>query len=157
MHASPIRGLTLIETMVAVAISAILLTAAAPYLADYTANSRLREGGHVLLSDALYAQSEALKRNGLVRLTVTANSTTVTDISGAAPVVLRTRPLPPPLIAQAATVQFTSSGMPTPFGTAASIDLSSQGITCSDQLRCPGLRIDAGGAVQLCANKLSCP
>ena len=151
------RGLSLIEVMVALAISAILLTAASPFLGDYAMNSRLREVGHGLMSDALFAQSEALKRNGLVTLAVTADSSTVTDIRGPEPQVLRTRALGAAYVAEPATVEFSSSGMPSPFGTAAVIDLDAPGAACSDELRCPGLRIDGGGAIHLCPNKLSCP
>ena len=55
----------------------------------------------------------------------------------------------------AATVNFGVEGRPTPFGTAAAIDVIAP-LTCSSELRCPGLRIDAGGAVRLCGNQLSC-
>ena len=150
------RGLTLIEVMVAVAISALLLTAATPYLGDYATNTRLRETGHALLSDALFAQSEALKRNGQVTLTVTATGSTVTDTRGPEPKLLRTRTLAGAQVAEATTVAFGSNGMPSPFGTAAEIDLVEPGATCSEALRCPRLRIDGGGAIHLCANKLSC-
>ena len=150
------HGLTLIEVMVALAISAFLLTAASPYLGDYATNSRLREAGHALLSDALFAQSEALKRNGQVTLSVTADASTVTDTRGPEPKVLRTRTMAAAYVAEPATVEFGSNGMPSPFGTATEIDLGQPGATCSAALRCPGLRIDGGGAIHLCANKLSC-
>lgn len=150
------HGLSLIEVMVALAISAVLLTAAGPYLGDYAANSRLRETGHALLSDALFAQSEALKRNGQVTLTITADVSTVTDTRGPQPQVLRTRTLAGAQVAAPAAVAFGSNGMPSPFGTAAEIDLVQPGATCSAALRCPSLRIDGGGAIHLCANKLSC-
>lgn len=150
------RGLTLIELMVVLAISALLLTAAGPYLGDYASNTRLRETGHALLSDALFAQSEALKRNGQVTLTVTAAGSTVTDTRGPEPKVLRTRTLSGAQVAETTSVAFGSNGMPSPFGTAAEIDLVQPGATCSDALRCPRLRIDGGGAIHLCANKLSC-
>jgi type IV fimbrial biogenesis protein FimT len=113
------RGLTLIEVMVALAISAFLLTAASPYLGDYATNS--------------------------------------TDTRGPEPKVLRTRALGSAYVAEPATVEFGSNGMPSPFGTATEIDLGQPGATCSAALRCPGLRIDGGGAIHLCANKLSCP
>lgn len=150
------RGLTLIEIMVTLAISALLLTAAGVYLGDYASNTRLREAGHALLSDALFAQSEALKRNGPVTLTITSEGSTVTDTGGPEPKVLRTRALAGPQVAEPAVVAFGSNGMPSPFGTAAEIDLVQPGATCSEALRCPRLRIDGGGAIHLCANKLSC-
>ena len=64
------RGLTLIELMVGVGDrGALLVLTAAPYFGDYITNSRLREGGNLLLTEALVAQSEAIKRNRTVRLT----------------------------------------------------------------------------------------
>jgi len=65
-HLSVERGVTLIELMVTIAIGGILLTVGAPMLSDYIANSRLRAAGEALLSEALYAQQEAIKRNGVV-------------------------------------------------------------------------------------------
>jgi type IV fimbrial biogenesis protein FimT len=55
-----------------------------------------------------------------------------------------------------ADVDFGSRGTPLPWGTGASVDLAKSGLTCSADLRCPGLRIDGGGGIRLCANQLSC-
>ncbi len=149
------HGLTLIELMVGLSISALLALTAAPYFGDYIANSRLREGGNLLLTEALVAQSEAIKRNRTVRLT-TANSTLrVLDMSDAAnPVELRSREIPGGVSAEAATLDFGSEGQLLPFPSSASINLSKSGVTCSGDLRCPGLRIDVGGAIKLCGNQL---
>lgn len=153
------RGLTLIELMATLAIGAILLGMAAPYLSDYITNTRLREGGNALLAETLYAQAEAIKRNASTRLTVSGSTVTVLDMStgGANGTVLRTRLLSDNVgVANAAQVNFGSRGTPVPFGTAVSIDLLKTGVTCSAELRCPGLRIDGGGGVRLCGNQLDC-
>ncbi|MBN8509117.1 MAG: GspH/FimT family pseudopilin [Burkholderiales bacterium] len=147
------RGLTLIEMMVAVAIGALLLGFAAPFFGDYIRNSRLREAGNLLLTEALAAQSEAIKRNTTVRLETAGATVQVIDRTDPnAPVVLRERTLPGEVNAAAATLDFGSEGRPTPFGSSAAIDLGLPGFTCSSDLRCPGLRIDAGGATRLCGN-----
>lgn len=151
------RGLTLIELMVAIAVVAILLAAGAPYLADYMLNSRLREAGHLLHTETLMAQSEAIKRNTPVRLSTNGAAVQVLDVtSPTAPVVLRERTLPGGVQAPASTLDFGGEGRPTPFGTSGSIDLSLPGTTCSSDVRCPGLRVDAGGAVRLCGNYQVC-
>ena len=44
------------------------------------------------------------------------------------------------------------------FGTAFAVDMGAADTTCSSERRCPGLRVDAGGAVRFCADRLSgCP
>lgn len=147
------RGLTLIELMVALAIMAVLAAAAGPYLGDYMSNSRLREAGNLLLTETLMAQSEAIKRNTTVRLSTNGATVQVLDMTVAGtPVVLRERTLPGSVTAPVSTLDFGTEGRPAPFGTAGSVDLGSTGVTCSVDLRCPGLRVDAGGAVRLCGN-----
>jgi type IV fimbrial biogenesis protein FimT len=150
------RGFTLVELMVGVAVMAVLVTAAAPYMGDYVVNSRLREGGNMLYSETLMAQSEAVKRNTVVRLSTSGATVQVLDMTiPATPVVLRTRTFVQSVTAPDVTADFDPDGRPSPFGTAVSIDLSMTSTTCSADLRCPGLRVDAGGAIRLCANHLA--
>ena len=131
------RGMTLIELMVGLAVMAVLATAAAPFLGDMVANSRLREAGNLLFGETL------------LPLDMTVPAT---------PAVLRARTLPGAVQAPAKTFDFGPEGRPAPFGTAVSVNLAAAGATCSDDLRCPGLRVDAGGAVRLCGNyQVSCP
>lgn len=152
-----LRGITLIELMMALVVGAILVAVGAPFFGDYIMNSRLRENGNLLLAEALIAQSEAIKRNGPVRLSTTAAGVIqVADMSGTDPVVLRERQTHASIALTAANLTFGASGRPVPFGSTAAIDVTSALITCSADLRCPGLRIDAGGAVRLCGNHLSC-
>jgi type IV fimbrial biogenesis protein FimT len=145
------RGLTLIELMVGLTIAGFLLMAAAPFFGDYIRNSRLREAGNVLLGEALFAQSEAIKRNGTVRLSTSGATLQVIDLSAPNP-PLRERTLAGNVTAPVATLDFGTEGRPVPFGTSGSINLSMTGELCSDDTRCPGLRVDAGGATRLCGN-----
>jgi type IV fimbrial biogenesis protein FimT len=145
------RGLTLIELMVGLTIGGFLLMAAAPFFGDYIRNSRLREAGNVLLGEALFAQSEAIKRNGTVRLSTSGVTLQVIDLSAPNP-PLRERTLAGNVTAPVATLDFGTEGRPVPFGTSGSINLSMTGELCSDDTRCPGLRVDAGGATRLCGN-----
>lgn len=152
------RGLTLIELAVGLAIAALLAVAAAPALSDYMTNSRLRESGNQLLAEALYAQSEAIKRNGVVRLTVDGNTLRVTDETEEGEGgVLRERPLPQGIGSLTRQrLDFGSQGQPAPFPTQFTVDLAKAGITCSADYRCPSLRVDAGGAIRLCGDKTNC-
>lgn len=154
------RGLTLIEVMVALAIAAVLAMSAAPFLGDYAANARLREGGNALLAETLFAQSEALKRNATVRVVLNNANITLRDMStGGTGTLIRTTALPAPVLAETNTsFNLGSDGRPTPFGTAVSINLKASGQTCSADRRCPGLRVDAGGAIRLCGDiTRACP
>lgn len=149
------RGLTLIEAMVALAIAAFLALSAAPYFSDYVANSRLRESGNLLYAEALAAQAEAIKRNTTVRLSTSGSTVQVLDMTVvASPVTLRERQLASGVTAATSTVNFGAEGRPVPFGDSRSIDLSYSSASCSSDYRCPGLRVEAGGAVRLCANHL---
>jgi type IV fimbrial biogenesis protein FimT len=149
--------MTLIEIVVAVAIASMMLTAAAPAFTEYVTNSRMREGGNALLAEAIFAQSEALRRNGPVQMVVAGATIQVNDLAVPPGTNLRTRELVAGLSVDGGTVTFNGAGMPTPFPTSFSIDVGTAGGVCSSQTRCPGLRIDAGGAIRLCGNKLSCP
>lgn len=154
------HGLTLIELMVGISIAAILMMASAPFFGDYIRNSRLREAGNTLLSEALFAQSEAIKLNATVRLSTNGATLQVIDRTDPlAEIVLRERWLVGNVVAPVATIDFGSEGRPVNFAVG-SINLSMTGVTCSDDARCPGLRVDAGGATRLCTNHLdtvNCP
>lgn len=148
------RGLTLVELLVAFAIVALLALAGAPYFSEYGTNSRLREGGNTVYTEALLAQSEAIKRNRVVRLSTSGSAVQVIDLTDpASPVVLRTRSLADGVTVASATVDFGSQGWPTNL-TAVAINLSSSLVACSAVYRCPALRVEAGGAIRLCANQL---
>ncbi len=145
-------GLTLVELLVAMAVVALLVMGATPYFSDYIANARLREGGNLLFSEALAAQSEAIKRNGTIRLSANGGTVQVLDPSTAPPTQLRLAQMPAGLSTPAVTVDFGADGLTVPFGTAAAINVTMTGVTCSSNFRCPGLRVDAGGAVRLCTD-----
>lgn len=149
------RGLTLIELMVSFAIMGLLTMAAAPYLSEYGINARLRESGNRLFAEALFAQSEAIKRNNEVRLVTLGGIITVSDMRDPAnPVVLRTAGMGIGVSAENRLVTFGSQGS-TALLTAAAINLSHALVACSGDHRCPGLRVDAGGAIRLCGNHLA--
>jgi len=161
-HVTLGRGLTLIEMMVTITISAFLVVAAAPHFSDFSINSRLREGGITLQTEALFAQSEAIKRNRVVRLTTSGSTVQVLEAQDPAnTTLLRERTLGGGVTAATATVDFAPRGYPVNRAVnpsvdfvAASVDLGLPGVTCSSEQRCPGLRVDAGGGIRLCGNKL---
>lgn len=152
------HGVSLIETLVALAIAALMAGFGAPAFHDYLVNARLREAGNSLYAEAMLAQSEAIKRNGLVRLSIRGSTMQLADRTAeGANALMRERVLPNAVIADAAsTLDFGSAGRPAVFGDEYRVDLSLAGVACSAEYRCPSLRVDAGGAVRLCGNRLDC-
>ena len=146
------RGLTLIELMIAISIAALLAVTGLPFFGDYVANSRLREGGNSLMTDALFAQVEAIKRNGSVVVELSDTTLQVIDRSGDTDRVLRTRTMPEGISFGTQQLAFGSTGRPMPLKDS-TINLSLAGATCSADVRCPAVRVDAGGAVQLCRDR----
>ena len=61
--ASPLRGFSLIELMIALAIAALLLVLAAPSYAVWVADSRIRSAADLIAGGLRTAQAEAVKRN----------------------------------------------------------------------------------------------
>jgi type IV fimbrial biogenesis protein FimT len=161
MPARAPRGLTLIELVVALAIASMLMLVGMPYFGEYNANARLREAGNNVYTDALLAQSEAIKRNRTVRLASDGSKVQVLDMRNPdAPQAIRERVLAGGVSSTEVSVDFRSTGRPALDADGAlknhELDFSMSGTTCSSDVRCPGLRIDAGGGVRLCGNRLSC-
>lgn len=150
------RGLTLVEVMVGLAIAAFLALSAGPFFGDYVTNSRLRAAGDLLYVETLAAQSEAVKRNNIVRLSTSNNRLQVIDLSNPnGPVVLRERFAAEEISYGTVTLDFEGQGRPRNFPSTGSVDVSSSAVTCSADYRCPGVRVDAGGGVRMCSNRLS--
>ena len=152
---SSVRGFTLIEVLIAIAISALMLGVGMPYFGDYITNARLREGGSAVHSETLYAQGEAIRRNVPIRLTVNGSRMTLLDMSVGDGTEIRVTELPSPVVATSVeTLNLGTDGRPVPFGRSVAIDFGAPGVVCTAETRCPGLRVDAGGAVRLCPNRL---
>ncbi len=64
------RGVTLIELMITVAILAVIVGLAAPTFDSIRLSSKLRSYRNELVAGALLARSEAIKRNSVVKLCV---------------------------------------------------------------------------------------
>lgn len=61
-----VRGFTVIEVLVAVAIVAILIAIGVPRMNDMVVTVRLRSAASDLYESVIFARSEAIKRNGLI-------------------------------------------------------------------------------------------
>lgn len=151
------RGVSLIETMTAVAIGGVLLVQGLPALGDYLTNARLRSAGQLVLEQTLYAQNEAIRRNGIVRVALDGSQLQVLDTRPTTPTVLRTVQLPGSVaVDKPATIEFGSQGRPPTFGDSYAVPLGASGVSCDGDTHCPAVRVDAGGGVSLCADRNAC-
>lgn len=71
-----IRGVTLIELMIVVVITAILLALAVPAFQDTIDKNRLKAATDTLQADLQFAKSEAIKRNKNIRVDFTGSGAT---------------------------------------------------------------------------------
>lgn len=78
LRASGMRGFTLVELMIALAVFAALLTIVLPSYSDMTLGSKLRSQANDLVAGAVLARSEAIKRNQPVSLCASSNGTSCT-------------------------------------------------------------------------------
>ena len=143
--------------MVTIAIGGLLLMYGTPLMADYLANARLRSAGEVVRSQALYAQHEAIRRNGVVRVAITGSAVRVLDLSAGAETLLSEQMLPDGISVDAdVDMNFGSVGQPADFGDTYTVGVSMQGVTCTHEHRCPSLNVDIAGGITLCVDKTSC-
>ena len=151
-------GFTLIELMVTIAIAGLLATLALPNLMEYMANSRLHEAANVITNSAMFARSEAVKANATVSVGLSGRYVQVVryDPATAASAVVRSSILPEAVAASGATATFDSTGRLTPFGTDVVMEVTSQKLVCSGDIRCPKVHMEASGATTLCTTGV-CP
>lgn len=88
-------GFTLVEMLIAIAITAILATQAIPLFTDFVLNQRVKTASFSLFASLNYARSEAIKRNGTSSITPISgdwkNGWNVTVIDGASTLTLKTQ------------------------------------------------------------------
>jgi type IV fimbrial biogenesis protein FimT len=68
-----VRGFTLLEAMMAITVMAILMAIAVPSFKDASLSSQLRGAANELAASAYLARSEALKRNAVITLCMSAD------------------------------------------------------------------------------------
>lgn len=145
------RGFSLIEVLVALTILGILAAKGFPALSNYLANARIREGANAVIATAALARNEAIKRNLTVTLASDGQALKVTVGSGGAATVLKTLNLPDATRVAEFTASFDSAGRLLPFGTEVQAQVSGlDPAACGEDVRCPTVRLESGGAVSLC-------
>jgi type IV fimbrial biogenesis protein FimT len=156
VRARPARGFTLIELLAALVVLMLLLTAGTPALSEFLLARRLSAGADVLFASAVFARSEAIKRNATVLLEVDGSAVRVAQ-DDAAHTPIRSAALPAGLTVAPATLRFGAHGRTRPDGAALELaPAPAGGCVASESLQCPRVRINAGGRIDVCRTA-SCP
>ena len=150
---SSMRGLTLIELMVTVAVLAVGLSLAAPSFTQQIANYRLRTASESIINGLNYARAEAVRRNSPVSFALDAGGSgwAVAQVSPATALQSRSNGDSPNIITTSSTasraVTFTATGFVDNTGVRMSrIDLSSSAAN-TDARR---IDIFGGGLIRVC-------
>lgn len=73
VRAHSVRGFTLIELMIAIAILGLTLAVAAPSVSTWTQNAQIRTAAENIRSGLQLARNEAIRRNANIRFTLAAS------------------------------------------------------------------------------------
>lgn len=139
---SRVRGFTLVELMVAIALATILLSLSVPSFTQTLARLRVEGASHNLATDLQFARAEAVQRRAAVNLVTAANGASYTLTSGAS--TLKT-------VTLASGVSFTGNvtiSFDPLRGLANAATLTSASTGTSAQLR---IATDVMGRVQMCS------
>lgn len=75
-------GFTLIELLITIALLAVLMALAAPSFGDASVNSKVSDNANRLASSAAFARGEAIKRNGVIVMCMSADGDTCAATGG---------------------------------------------------------------------------
>lgn len=170
------RGVTIVETVVVMTIVAILFSQAVPLFSSWIGNAQTRTAAESILNGMQLARGEAIRRNRMVQVSLTAgtlpswtvgcanpidNATPGIDDAGDCLAVIRARPSAESsdqpqlavLPADANTVTFDSLGRVTAnvdgTATPTTIDVANPGVTAAER-RVLRLVMGAAGDVRMC-------
>lgn len=153
------RGFTLIELCITIAVLGILLTLAAPSMSDMLTNSRMKSAKEQILAGINSAKSEAIRNNTSLRVALTSTTLTVSRKDTGA--VLKTLPISGASSVSIGAVSFffdslgrvSDTGEPEDPPVAAwssEIVPTSGADSCSAELRCYRIQVLSGGLIKAC-------
>ena len=146
------RGMTLVELMVVLAIVAIGATLAAPNMAVFMANYRVRAAAESMLTGLNFARTEALRRNTAVSFALVSSGSgwAVRQVSSGAALLTRSDNDSPNTtvssVGSATSVTFLSTGL-LQSGTQLSEVTVSSVVNGSDTRR---INVYGGGLIRMC-------
>lgn len=157
------KGLSLVELLVTMSVMVLLITMAAPSMAEFLRNARLREASNTVTIVLQQARGEAIKRNEPVTFRIDGSALTVSDSAGT---VLRNEALPEGVVAAAqrvsdnaaaSEIRFGGAGRTLPMGNAYRVDTSLPQVPCDEvAARCLRVMVRSGGSVRMCRSNQDC-
>ena len=169
MPVPPQRGISLIETLIGVAIISITLAAGAPSFSSYLQSRQIRNAAEALQNGLNLARAEAVRRNTYVQFALANDfSWTVGCVTASTncPATIQTRTAAEgssnaSVATTANTLSFNGFGKVTTLaaGNNAVLDITNPtGGTCATaggSMRCLRVVVSAGGQVRMCDPKLA--
>lgn len=146
----PVRGVTLVELVIVMAVLAILMRQGLPAIADTLDQAALRRAAVDVHQAVQLGRSEAIKRNIRTELRVSDAGWELHDVSATPSVRLSVGGLDPRARASTQTIRFASNGRTFPAGTESRIDLTQGSALCQTGSRCLAVRVGSGGASRVC-------
>jgi type IV fimbrial biogenesis protein FimT len=151
------KGVSLVELMVAVAVAAILASLAAPSFSTMLANNKVRTGADGILAGLQLARTEAIRRNTNVSFTLnTGTGWTVAVVSPATTIQVRPTNeaganLQVTTLNDQTSLTFTSTGIVSGYNPTATLTKITvappTGVNAADSLQ---IDIFAGGQARMC-------
>ena len=151
--AAAVRGLTLIELMITVAVLAVGLSLAAPSFTQQIGNYRLRTASESIINGLNYARAEAVRRNSAVSFTLDASGSgwAVAQVSPATALQSRANGDSPNITATSTTASRAVTFTPTGFVDTSAVRMSQINLS-SSAANTDTRRIDifGGGLIRVC-------
>lgn len=151
-----LRGITLIEMVVVLALLAMLGTYAVSNFGPTLTSGKLKAAAKGLQSMGMFARNEALARNRTIRVWSDGGATVeVQDATDPDNIrVLRTMSLEAPVSLPELNVAFDSAGRLSPLGTEKEVSVVADVTTLDPAVSVPVVRFLASGLVQSCVGKV---
>ena len=125
------QGFSLVEVLTAVAILGVLMGLAAPSFSEISLSSRLTDTANSLVSSAAQGRSEAIKRNAVVTMCMSADSSTCATSGGWQQGWILRAPVVPATSPPTFVILYKDAGPPAGFkvnGSVNSIDFNPVGV-----------------------------
>ena len=158
------NGFTIIEILISIIVLSIITLIAIPSMSNFVANQKIRSTAIELMGALKLAQTEALKRNGPVTLSINGNgwTTTYKNMNNVVSTIDKRINLTSnnnvSIAYPYSTITYSGDGLITPYGRVQTISFTRSNSLCvanGGEARCLNLKIGSGGRLKLCDPSVS--